>query len=267
VSTERSEEPLPVVSTPVSIQLCLDNCYHYKKHLLQIEVSVILCSDEQWFAIIAFVYDEMASWYPDIEMEETGVGGRGRGNGANGTNARGCIRPRHCNGASYRDSGEIKFCISEYKNDAFQMMLLMKSNQMLTDVKLEVGREIFHGHKIVLAAASPYFKMNHVIDACCTFLEQQLEAGNAIGIANFAQQHGCMDLYHKANTFIEQHFSEVSLEEEFLKLSSYQLVNLIQRDELNVPDEKDVYNAVLKWVMHDEDNRQPKMELILQAVR
>lgn len=40
------------------------------------------------------------------------------------------------------------------------MMLLMKSNQMLTDVKLEVGREIFHGHKIVLAAASPYFKVN-----------------------------------------------------------------------------------------------------------
>lgn len=53
------------------------------------------------------------------------------------------------------------------------------------------------------------FQMNHVIDACCTFLEQQLEAGNAIGIASFAQQHGCMDLYRKANTFIEQHFSEV----------------------------------------------------------
>lgn len=60
---------------------------------------------------------------------------------------------------------------------------------------------------------------------------------------------------------------QVSLEEEFLQLSSCQLLNLIQRDELNVPDEKDVYNAVLKWVMHDEDTRQPKMEHILQAVR
>lgn len=57
------------------------------------------------------------------------------------------------------------------------------------------------------------------------------------------------------------------MEEEFLQLSSCQLLNLIQRDELNVPDEKDVYNAVLKWVMHDEDSRQPKMEHILQAVR
>lgn len=58
--------------------------------------------------------------------------------------------------------------------------------------------------------------MNHVIDACCTFLEQQLEAGNAIGIASFAQQHGCMDLYRKANTFIEQHFSEASMQKRSL---------------------------------------------------
>lgn len=29
---------------------------------------------------------------------------------------------------------------------------------MLTDVVLEVGNELFHAHKVVLAAASPYFK-------------------------------------------------------------------------------------------------------------
>lgn len=29
---------------------------------------------------------------------------------------------------------------------------------MLTDVVLEVGTELFHAHRVVLAAASPYFK-------------------------------------------------------------------------------------------------------------
>lgn len=29
---------------------------------------------------------------------------------------------------------------------------------MLTDVVLEVGNDLFHAHKVVLAAASPYFK-------------------------------------------------------------------------------------------------------------
>ncbi|CAL4103866.1 unnamed protein product, partial [Meganyctiphanes norvegica] len=231
-----------------------------------------------------------------------------------------CSPRRH---ASRRNVTPIlEYTINDSQPNVFSMMLLMKTNQMLTDIKLEVGREIFHAHKIVLAAASPYFKamftgglrecemntvklqgvcpsvltkllcfmytgeivinemlvcqllpaatmlqMSHVIEACCTFLEQQLDAGNAIGIANFAQQHGCMELYKKSNTFIEQHFSEVAQDEEFLQLSDCQLKLLINRDELNVPDEKDVYNAVMKWVMYDEDNRQPKMENILQAVR
>lgn len=40
----------------------------------------------------------------------------------------------------------------------FQMMALMRNHQMLTDVILEVGAELFYAHKVVLAAASPYFK-------------------------------------------------------------------------------------------------------------
>ena len=44
----------------------------------------------------------------------------------------------------------------------------MKHNQMLTDVRLEVVNEVFHAHKIILAAASPYFKGTHcqVISTC-----------------------------------------------------------------------------------------------------
>ncbi|KAL0281030.1 UNVERIFIED_CONTAM: hypothetical protein PYX00_002149 [Menopon gallinae] len=230
------------------------------------------------------------------------------------------------NGVNYTtiqsDSGDMTFCISNYVKEAIKMMSMMRSHQMLTDVILEVGAELFHAHKVVLAAASPYFKamftgglkecemsrvklqgicntamarllhfmytgeirvtevtvcqllpaatmfqVCHVIDACCIFLERQLDPSNAIGIANFAEQHGCKDLYHKANRFIERHFVQVYQEDEFLQLSAMQLVNLIRKDELNVQQEKDVYNAVLKWVKYDEENRNPKMQHILYAVR
>jgi hypothetical protein len=33
---------------------------------------------------------------------------------------------------------------------------------MLTDVILEVGGELFHAHKVVLASASPYFKVLNI---------------------------------------------------------------------------------------------------------
>lgn len=45
------------------------------------------------------------------------------------------------------------------------------------------------------------------------------------------------------------------------------MIQLIRKDELNVQEEREVYNAVLKWVKYDEDTRYPKMEHILYAVR
>ncbi|XP_017130710.1 kelch-like ECH-associated protein 1B isoform X1 [Drosophila elegans] len=217
---------------------------------------------------------------------------------------------------------DMTFCMSNYPKEALKMMFMMRSHGMLTDVVLEVKKELFPAHKVVLSAASPYFKamftgglkesemsrvqlqgvcptamsrilyfmytgqirvtevtvcqllpaatmfqVPNVIDACCAFLERQLDPTNAIGIANFAEQHGCVELQKKANIFIERNFTQVCQEEEFLQLSAYQLIALIRRDELNVQEEREVYNAVLKWVKYDEDNRHCKMEHILGAVR
>ncbi|XP_017103204.2 kelch-like ECH-associated protein 1B isoform X1 [Drosophila bipectinata] len=217
---------------------------------------------------------------------------------------------------------DMTFCMSNYAKEALKMMFMMRSHGMLTDVVLEVKKELFPAHKVVLSAASPYFKamftgglkeaemsrvqlqgvcptamsrilyfmytgqirvtevtvcqllpaatmfqVPNVIDACCAFLERQLDPTNAIGIANFAEQHGCVELQKKANVFIERNFTQVCQEEEFLQLSAYQLIALIRKDELNVQEEREVYNAVLKWVKYDEDNRHCKMEHILGAVR
>ncbi|CAG9830013.1 unnamed protein product [Diabrotica balteata] len=220
------------------------------------------------------------------------------------------------------DMGDMSFMIDDYLKEIMKSMDMMRAHQMLTDVVLEVGKDLFYAHKVVLAAASPYFKamftgglkecdmdrvklqgvsatalarlinfmytgrirvtentvcqllpaatmlqVPNVIQACCNFLERQLDPSNAIGIASFAEQHGCIDLCKKANQYIEQHFCQISQEEEFLQLTAMQIITLIKKDELNVQDEKEVYNAVLKWVKYDEENRYMKMEPILSAVR
>lgn len=61
-----------------------------------------------------------------------------------------------------------------------------------------------------LLPAATMFQVPKIIDACSAFLERQLDPTNAIGIANFAEQHGCLDLQRKANHFIERHFSQVN---------------------------------------------------------
>lgn len=118
-----------------------------------------------------------------------------------------------------------------------------------------------------LLPAATMFQMNHVVEACSVFLEQQLDASNCIGITDFASEHGCADLESKAREYIYKHFSEVSKCDEFLQLTSCQLVNLIKHDELNVKCESEVFNAVIRWVQHDTEKRLCKLESMLSAVR
>ena len=74
-----------------------------------------------------------------------------------------------------------------------------------------------------LLPAATMFQVPNVIEACCAFLERQLDPTNAIGIANFAEQHGCAILKQKANQFIERHFTQVILNQ--FNLKSIQLMH------------------------------------------
>lgn len=59
---------------------------------------------------------------------------------------------------SREELGDMTFFMSNYAKEALKMMFMMRSHHMLTDVTLEIEQETFHAHKVVLSAASPYFK-------------------------------------------------------------------------------------------------------------
>ncbi|OQV21355.1 Kelch-like ECH-associated protein 1 [Hypsibius exemplaris] len=90
---------------------------------------------------------------------------------------------------------------------------------------------------------------------------------NALGIADFANQHGCTSLTKTTREFIDKHCADVSETDEFLQQSVCQLINLIKRDELVVKSESEVYNAVMLWIKYDEKNRRPHLEDIVYVVR
>lgn len=62
-----------------------------------------------------------------------------------------------------------------------------------------------------LLPAATMLQIPQVIEACCDFLDKQLDPTNAIGIGNFAEQHSCSILIQKANQFIERNFTKVRL--------------------------------------------------------
>ncbi|VDO58021.1 unnamed protein product [Onchocerca flexuosa] len=106
-----------------------------------------------------------------------------------------------------------------------------------------------------------------VRDACSRFLLEQLDPSNCLGIANFAVAHGCTQLAHAATTFVQQHFNHVVKCDEFLTLNKNQVIEIISSDHLTTAGEDKVYEAVVRWVMHDLLNRKDAFPDLLAHVR
>ena len=118
----------------------------------------------------------------------------------------------------------------------------------------------------VLSAAS-LLQVTEVIELCCTFLKNQLDPHNCLGIRTFAEAHGCQELSQVIDNFVQLHFSEVAKGPEFLQHSCENLIHLISDDQLRVSREEEVFEAVIQWVAHDKEARKPMLSKLLQHVR
>lgn len=147
----------------------------------------------------------------------------------------------------------------------------VSSDIMSLIIQYAYGRPVLISKENVseLLLAADQFLVSGLIEVCCEFLEAQLCSENCVGICGFTERfHSCSELHHKAKLFILRHFEEVLLvSEEFLELSLEQLKEITDKDELNVKQEKVVFEAVLRWISHAPENRRQHIAVLLPKVR
>ncbi|ETN63611.1 ring canal kelch protein [Anopheles darlingi] len=139
--------------------------------------------------------------------------------------------------------------------------------QLLIEYVYTAVVEVTEENVQILLTAANLLQLTDVRDACCDYLQTQLDPSNCLGIRDFADIHGCIELLNYAETYIEQHFSEVCQFEEFLNLTSDQVVNLIKSDRLSVPTEERVYECVITWIQYDVPGRQHNLADLMEHVR
>ncbi|KAM6400758.1 kelch-like protein 10 [Pluvialis apricaria] len=106
-----------------------------------------------------------------------------------------------------------------------------------------------------LLVAADQFNVMGIIRLCCEFLKSQLCLENCVGIWRFTDHYYCPDLREAAHMFILHHLEEVTrVSAEFLELSVNELQRVLQKEELRGKEEA-VFEAVLKWIAHDPQNR------------
>ncbi|XP_018412987.1 PREDICTED: kelch-like ECH-associated protein 1 [Nanorana parkeri] len=135
-------------------------------------------------------------------------------------------------------------------------------------IEFAYSSRITVGEKCVLHVllAAMRYQMEDVSKACSDFLVKHLDPSNVIGISNFAEQIGCTELHEKGREYINNHFSEVTKEEEFLNLTHCELLDLVSQESLNVLCETEVYNACVRWMQWDVDKRAQYFNVLLNAV-
>ncbi|CAH1239334.1 KLHL21 [Branchiostoma lanceolatum] len=117
-----------------------------------------------------------------------------------------------------------------------------------------------------LLPAANLFQFPAVRDACCQFLERQLEPTNCIGIHKFAETHHCKELAETSKAFVLDHFLDVCQSREFLALDKKFVVDYISSANLRVMKER-VYEAVMSWVKHGVQRRAPALPELLGHVK
>ncbi|KAH8392454.1 hypothetical protein KR215_008912, partial [Drosophila sulfurigaster] len=139
--------------------------------------------------------------------------------------------------------------------------------ELLIDYVYTSNVEVNEDNVQVLLTAANLLQLTDVRDACCDFLQTQLDASNCLGIREFADLHGCVELLNYAETYIEQHFNEVIQFDEFLNLTHEQVINLISNDRISVPNEERVYECVIAWLRYDVPMREHFTSLLMEHVR
>ncbi|XP_069469101.1 kelch-like protein 4 isoform X2 [Ambystoma mexicanum] len=118
-----------------------------------------------------------------------------------------------------------------------------------------------------LLAAACLLQLSPVIEVCCTFLMKQLHPSNCLGIRSFGDAQGCLELLRVAHCYTMEHFIEVIRNQEFLLLPANEIAKLLSSDDINVPDEETIFQALMMWVRHDLQLRQRELGMLLSYIR
>ncbi|XP_055493978.1 kelch-like protein 23 [Leucoraja erinacea] len=196
-------------------------------------------------------------------------------------------------------------------------------NELFTDITLECfSGQLFHCHKVALAACSTYFKAMFTADmqekatriirlpnidysimdafirfvytsevlitennvqtlletadllqftsvkmACENFLTRHLDIGNCIGMHYFAESHLCTDLEKESRRMILSNFEEISRQDEYLEISKDILLFILSRKNLNVWKVDILFEAIVRWISYDVENRIECLAELLKYVQ
>lgn len=102
---------------------------------------------------------------------------------------------------------------------------------------------------VSLIVGARLLKFKTVLDACCKFLEVNLDPSNCLGGKIFADAQGYSCFSTTAHAYALQNFVEVIKNQEYLDLPAEGVAELLESEDVNVPSEETIFHVriLCKW--------------------
>lgn len=117
-----------------------------------------------------------------------------------------------------------------------------------------------------LLYAACILQVELVARACCEYMKLHFHPSNCLAVRAFAESHNRIDLMEMADQYACEHFSEVVECEDFVSVSPQHLHKLLSSSDLNIDNEKQVYNAAIKWLLANPQHHSKWLDETLAQV-
>ncbi|ELU10152.1 hypothetical protein CAPTEDRAFT_93209, partial [Capitella teleta] len=87
---------------------------------------------------------------------------------------------------------------------------------------------------------------------CQDFLMDQIDINNCLSFITYADRFSCEPLYERAKSCAAANFQLICSTAEFLELPKNHLEELLRDDNIEMEYEEHIYEALKKWVLHDD---------------
>ncbi|NP_001082404.1 kelch like family member 41 L homeolog [Xenopus laevis] len=118
----------------------------------------------------------------------------------------------------------------------------------------------------IFALASRY-QIPSVFTVCVTYLQRRLSPSNCLAIFRLGLLLDCPRLAVTARDYVCDRFMQICNEEDFLQLAPHELIAVISSDALNVEKEELVFEAVIRWVQTDKENKEKSLSDLFDCIR
>lgn len=115
--------------------------------------------------------------------------------------------------------------------------------------------------------SADYFLIPEVKLMASEELVSNVDVSNCLSYLDFAERYNCERLAQASRVFLEKHFEEVTLSEDFLKLGAKEVIDIISSDNIFVEKEEMVYEILLAWIEHNPDERECYFPSLLACIR